>query len=49
MSRAPPPVPVIVLCRQFGAALSTTYYQPRGRQLEPQCNPMYVEAIRAVI
>jgi len=44
-----PPVPVSVLCRLFGVARSTTYYQPRGRHLEPQCDPVCVEAIRAVI
>jgi hypothetical protein len=40
---------VSVLCRLFGVARSTTYYQPRGRHLEPQCDPVCVEAIRAVI
>lgn len=44
-----PLVPVSVLCRLFGVARSTTYYQPRGRHLEPQCDPVCVEAIRAVI
>ena len=44
-----PPVSVSVLCRLFGVARSTTYYQPRGRHLEPQCDPVCVEAIRAVI
>lgn len=44
-----PPVPVSVLCRLFGVARSTTYYQTRGRHLEPQCDPVCVEAIRAVI
>lgn len=42
-------MPVSVLCRLFGVARSTTYYQPRGRHLEPQCDPVCVEAIRAVI
>jgi putative transposase len=40
---------VSVLCHLFGVARSTTYYQPRGRHLEPQCDPVCVEAIRAVI
>lgn len=44
-----PQVPVSVLCRLFGVTRSTTYYQPRGRHLEPQCDPVCVEAIRAVI
>ncbi len=42
-------MPVSVLCRLFGVARSTTYYQPRGRHLEPQCDPVCVEAMRAVI
>ena len=41
-------VPVSVLCRLLAVARSTTYYQPRGRHLEPQCDPVCVEAIRAV-
>ena len=44
-----PSVPVSVLCRLLGVARSTTYYQPRGRHLEPQCDPLCVEAIRAII
>lgn len=44
-----PPVPLSVLCRLLGVARSTTYYQPRGRHLEPQCDPVCVAAIRAVI
>ncbi len=44
-----PSVPVSMLCRLLGVARSTTYYQPRGRHLEPQCDPLFVEAIRAVI
>jgi hypothetical protein len=44
-----PSVPVSMLCRLLGVARSTTFYHPRGRHLEPQCDPLCAEAIRAVI
>jgi len=43
------PISVSVLCRLLGVARSSTYYQPHGRQIEPRCDPVCVEAIRAVI
>lgn len=42
-------VPISVLCHLLGVARSTTYYQPHARYLEPHCDPVCVEAVRAVI
>ena len=38
-----------MLYRLMGVARSTTNYQPRGRHLKPQCDPLCVEAVSAVI
>ena len=42
-------VPISKLCRLLGVARSTSYYQPRGRHIEPQCDPVFVQAVSAII